>query len=198
MLIPTLPKRAELLQVVVARFHDIARRDSACSGLEILTISGTTWGEGCNQLARAASGDVLFLGADDALPADPLWFSNALAVLEQRQIPAARFLDRRYHPINPQVDAAPAGVEVGWTRLPLLYADTFREVGPLLDATWYADHDYSERLTAAGWPIVAAPNFSLVHLDGDRGWLTEAEHERSQRLYEAAVRQRQESAAASA
>ena len=61
----------------------------------------------------------------------------------------------------------------------------YAKVGPFIDATWYADWDYSERLVKAGYPIIATDGFAFTHLHGPRSWLTQAEDERQRREYEA-------------
>ena len=86
------------------------------------------------------------------------------------------------------VDEIPGGVPVGWCRSFLLTREIYERVGPFIDATWYADWDYSERLVAAGIPIVSCDGFAFTHLDGPRGWLTAAEDARQRAEYEASHR----------
>lgn len=163
-LIPTTGRREELLRVVTATYT--AQYPDA----EILTCEDRTWGWGLNDLIAQASGEYLLCGCDDTLP-HAGWFEAGRVTLDAGKEPASRYFRRDGTPLHER-DATPHGQPVGWCRAFLLTPDIFREVGPFIDATWYADIDYSERLETAGWPIVACDGFAWTHLDGERDWQT--------------------------
>lgn len=163
---------------------------SSPAEVEVLTIEEHTWGGGLNELSRRAQGAYWFCAADDAVPQGG-WFQAGLEALEAGVIPAARFHNQNGTPTHAQIDAAPHGHPVGWTRLFLLTPEIYAQVGAFLDASWYLDFDYSERLIAAGYPIDATDGFSFVHLDGDRDWLDEETDRRDHEIWQASVRARQ-------
>lgn len=183
-LIPTLPARADLLARVSKRFretlHDV--------GVEILTVEGCSWGEGLNVLAEQARGQYWSCACDDTEPSDPIWFSAARAMLDSGLTPASRYFNVAGEPLRPGTDDAPHGTPIAWCRSFLLTPAIFREVGPFLDATWWTDIQYSERLHAAGRPVTACEHYSFTHLDGPRDWLTKDEENRQRELYEEAAR----------
>jgi GT2 family glycosyltransferase len=72
-----------------------------------------------------------------------------------------------------------------WSRGYLLTPAIYEKVGPFIDASWYVDFDYSERLIAAGIPIVACDGYSFTHLDGERDWHTAVVDDQERRLWEA-------------
>lgn len=176
-LIPTLPGREEMLRIVSCA-HVAQHPDC-----EILTTTGYSWGEGLNQLAKKAKGDYWLCACDDILPHQG-WFYAARAVVDQGLTPATRYWDMDEEPLRPGTDDAVGGSRVDWCRSFLLTEEIYSDVGPLIDATWYADVDYSERLRESGREIIACDGFSFTHLDGDRDWLTEAEDHRQWRLYQ--------------
>jgi GT2 family glycosyltransferase len=108
-------------------------------------------------------------------------------MLDEGVEPASRYFTRDGDPVHP-VDVMPHGERVGWCRSFLLTRELYERVGPFIDATWYSDWDYSERLVAAGVPILACDGFSFTHLDGPREWLTGAEDARQRAEYEASHR----------
>ena len=164
-LIPTTGRREEMLRIVTCAY--VAQHPDA----EILTCEGFSWGYGLNELAPKASGEYLLCGCDDTLP-HAGWFEAGRAMLDAGQEPASRYFRQDGAPLHDR-DVQAHGTAVGWCRSFLLTPAIFREVGPFIDATWYADGDYSERLETAGWPIVAGDGFAWTHLDGERDWQTE-------------------------
>lgn len=179
-LIPTLGDRPIMLAAVQAAI----RREHPDA--EIMTIAGYSWGEGLNRLIPQASGKYLSCCCDDTLP-QPGWFEAGRQMLDWGAEPASRYWTVNGYPVNP-VDEAPHGMPVGWCRSFLLTPALYEQVGPFIDATWYADWDYSERLVAAGIPILACDGFSFTHLDGPRAWLTPMEDSRQRAEYEASHR----------
>lgn len=138
---------------------------------EILTCEGFSWGEGLNLLAMTAKGEYLSCCCDDTVPL-PGWFDAGRAMLDEGYTPASRYLNVDGSPLKPGTDDAPHGSVVAWCRSFLLTQEIFREVGYFIDATWYADVDYSERLRASGREILACDGFVFTHLNGERDWQT--------------------------
>lgn len=184
-LIPTIEERHELRAQTIAGY---VREGKRLGGLvEILTTSLYTWGGGCNQLALRAKGEFLLLAPDDLVPHEGC-LRAGLAMLAEGSIPFARYLTVEGAPLHPDYDAAPHGRLLDWTRVFLIPAALHRELGPLIDATWLTDIDYSGRLLAAGREIRSCEGFAFTHLDGSRAWRTaeiaaaeEAAHEASRR-----------------
>jgi GT2 family glycosyltransferase len=155
---------------------------------QILPAFGFSWGEGLNQMMPFAEGAYISCCCDDTVPV-PGWFDAGRAMLDSGSMPASRYWNGDGSPVHP-VDEMPHGEPLGWCRSFLLTPKIYEAVGPFINATWYADWDYSERLIAAGIPIHACDGFSFIHLDGSREWLTPEEDSRQRREYEAShVRQ---------
>lgn len=174
-LIPTTGRREEMLRIVSATY--VAQYPDA----EILTVAGKTWGAGLNDLIPKAKGDYLLCACDDTLPHGG-WFEAGLATLLEGKEPASRYFTKTGEPLHPR-DLRTHGEPVEWCRSFLLTPEIFEAVGPFIDATWYADIDYSERIQDAGWPIVACDGFAWTHLDGERDWQTEEESAREMGCY---------------
>lgn len=153
---------------------------------QILSAVVTSWGKGLNKMMPSAVGDYVSCCCDDTVPQEG-WFEAGRAMLEEGCEPASRYFNLDGSPLHP-VDEMPHGETVGWCRSFLLTSEIYREVGPFIDATWYADWDYSERLVAAGIPILACDGFAFTHLDGPRDWHTPAEDARQRAEYEASHR----------
>lgn len=179
-LIPTLGDRDGMLFQVTAAIR--AEHPDA----EILVLEGHSWGEGLNRLIARAGGEYLSCCCDDTVPQEG-WFEAGQAMLDSGAEPASRYFTRDGGPLHP-VDLMPHGEPVGWCRSFLLTREVYERVGPFIDATWYADWDYSERLVAAGIPVLACDGFAFTHLDGPREWLTAAEDRRQRAEYEASHR----------
>ena len=177
-LIPTIPGREELLRIVSAT-HVAQHPDC-----EILTTSVYSWGEGLNQLARRAKGDYWLTACDDILP-HAGWFHAARQAVDLGFTPATRYWHKDGSPLRAGTDDAAHGDRVDWCRSFLLTEEIYSDVGPFIDATWYADVDYSERIRETGREIVACDGFSFTHLDGPRDWNTEMEDRRQWALYQA-------------
>lgn len=181
-LIPTVGDRPELLARVSQRFretlHDV--------GCELLTVEGHTWGTGLNVLAEQARGAYWLCACDDIEPLDPMWFSAARVMVDADLTPATRYFNVAGEPLRPGTDDAPHGTPIAWCRSFLLTPAIFREVGPFIDATWWADINYSERLHSASRPVTACDGFSFTHLNGPRDWLTDEAHARELATYEGA------------
>ncbi len=190
-LIPTVGGREQMLLQVTAAIR-VEHPDA-----EILITEGRSWGAGLNALLAPpgsvnrliigqATGDYISCCCDDTVPQEG-WFEAGRAMLDSGVEPASRYFTVDGDPVHP-VDEMPHGETVGWCRSFLLTREIYERVGPFIDATWYADWDYSERLIAAGIPIRACDGFSFTHLDGPRGWLTPAEDARQRAEYEASHR----------
>lgn len=179
-LIPSVGGREEMIDQVRAAIEE------QLPDAEILTVYGYSWGEGLNQLMRVAKGNYISCCCDDTVPL-PGWFDAGRAMLDEGFEPASRYLRPDGTPLH-AVDELPHGEEIPWCRSFLLTPQMYREVGPFIDATWYADWDYSERLVKAGIRILACDGFSFTHLDGDRGWLTPEEDARQRAEYDASHR----------
>lgn len=183
-LIPTVGGRDSLLERVEREFYRLGAG-------RVLIKWGCSWGEGCNQLARIA-GDryrYLLLACDDTLPHEG-WFEAARPVVDADRTPVSRYLTPDGGPLRPGTDDAPAGTALPWSRSFLITPAIFAEVGPLIDTTWYADFNYSERLAEAGRPLLAVDGFTFTHLESSRDWLTPAEDNRQRQVYEAATEAR--------
>jgi GT2 family glycosyltransferase len=178
-LIPYLPDRLGLLDAVESKFHEtLADVDH-----ELVTVTGGSWGDGLNRLASIARGAYWLCACDDIAP-DHGWFEAARVMVDEGLTPATRYYDVAGQPLRAGVDDAPHGTPIAWCRSFLLTPAIFTEIGPFIDATWWADIDYSERLTESGRPVTACDGFTFTHLDGPRDWLTDEEHERQRVLYE--------------
>jgi GT2 family glycosyltransferase len=188
-LIPTIPGReAELAQVKSAYSYQLGGQ------CEILTTTLYSWGEGCNRLVPLAKGRYLLFATDDTVPHEG-WFEAGRAIVDEGLTPASRYLHppaivdgvsrppSTGEPLHER-DLLPHGAAVEWTRSWLITPERYAEVGPMIDTTWWADIDYSERMEAAGYPIVACDGFSWTHLPTERRWLTMEEEERQRRVYE--------------
>ena len=173
-LIPTLPNRADHLKLTLAGFtgNPVSK--------EILTITGHTWGEGLNQLAKKAQGEYWLCCCDDTVPAYG-WFWNAKIMLDGGVFyPASAYFHPDGTPLHP-MDEYLHGTPTGWCRSFLLTRELYEECGPFMDATWYTDIEYSERISHTGREIVACKGFDFTHLGSERDWLTpevQAEEER--------------------
>lgn len=179
-LIPTTGRREELLAITKATYT----RTLEGVEHEILTTALHSWGGGINELRTRAKGDYLLFAADDATPHDD-WYHSGRFCLATDRVPAARFITPLGYPQAWQ-DEAPDELPLHWTRFPFLPATLADEIGPLLDLSWFVDFDYSRRIEAAGWPIVAWPGFTFTHHDAPRDWLTPEEQERQRAEYLAA------------
>jgi GT2 family glycosyltransferase len=154
----------------------------------VFVIKGRTWGSGLNFLAETLKRsprhfDYWLTCCDDTVP-HPGWFEAARAVVDAGEMPAQRYFTRGGFPLH-DFDDAEDGTELPWSRGYLLTPELYERVGPFLDATWYVDFDYSERLSAAGIPIVACDGYTFTHLDGDRDWHTAVVDDQERRLWEA-------------
>jgi GT2 family glycosyltransferase len=183
-LIPTLGTRPELLERVIAAYRE--------QGCKLYTVQGMSWGAGLNDLMHMVGEcfDYLSCSCDDTVP-QPGWFEAARELVDEGLTPASRYFHPDGEPLNPDADLLPHRTPMTWCRSFLLTPAIFAEVGPFIDATWYADIDYSERLTASGRPIVACDGFAFTHISDERDWRTAevAEHELEQ--YELSVRRRE-------
>jgi len=175
-LIPTVGGREDMLHQVKTAC------EQTVPGCEVLVVYGFSWGEGLNQLATVAKGDYWSCCCDDTVPL-PGWFDAGRARLDAGMEPASRYFNADGTPLH-AIDDAPDGLPIGWCRSFLITPQMYDAVGPFIDATWYADWDYSERLVAAGWPIVATDGFAFTHLHGSREWLTPEEDRRQRAEYE--------------
>lgn len=175
-LIPTLSGREGEL------FQTVAGYRATVPDAEILTVSDLSWGAGLNLLAARSSGDLLLLAPDDAVPS-PGWFEAAYGFLTRGIAPGARYL-RPDGSGEVDKDEFPDGTPCTWTRLFLLQRSLFERLGPMIDTTWWADIEYSERIVDSGIPMQTCWGFSFSHIDGDRSWNTEVEERRQRELYE--------------
>lgn len=152
---------------------------------EVIVCEGVSWGAAMNEMAEVASGRYLLTACDDTLPR-PGWFGAARAMVDQGVQPACRFyeLDGSITPTWPGLDGCAHGTPVPWTRLMLLTPEILDRVGPLIDASWYVDIDYANRMRAAGIEILACDGYEFTHLDGARDWKTPEEDARCRREFE--------------
>jgi len=178
-LIPTTGRRPALLAQVLHALHEQFRPDE----LQVLMVSGLSWGAGLNELAKHATGEYWACMCDDTVP-HPGWLEAGVSMLAGNVQPSSRYLHPDGSPLRPGTDDAPHGSNVAWCRSFLLTRYLYGQVGPFIDATWYADIDYSERLIRYGMPILACDGYSFTHLDGDRDWLTGEEAARQLFEYE--------------
>lgn len=181
--IPTLAGREKLLAQV-----DRAVR-AEHPGAQVFVMPGVgSWGLKLNLMAGTAKGAYWLCCCDDTVPQEG-WFEAGRAMLDSGAMPASRYFTVDGFPLH-DLDDVPHGEPVGWCRSFLLTPEIYKRVGPFIDATWYADFDYSERLEAAGIPILACDGFSFTHLDGDRAWLMPQEDARQQAEYKTSRQQR--------
>lgn len=177
-LIPTVGDRDTMLAQVIAAY--------SAEGHDVRVIYGHTWGGGCNALAETETADYMLFACDDKLPRLG-WFDHAKAMLDSGAVPQSRNLTYSGFPLHELYDdALGAGEYSDWTRDFFLTPAIWRQVGPLLDTTWYTDIEYSARLNAAGWALRVCDGFTFTHLDGPREWRTQAVDARERQIYEAA------------
>ncbi len=181
-LIPTTGRRADYLARATAAYEEQAARIGPT--IEILTVEGFTWGEGLNQLIPQASGEYLLTVPDDVLPWEG-WFWPAQIMVDSGRMPASRYFSEAGVPMHLDCDMAMHGAPVAWCRSFLLTPAIFETVGSFIDATWWTDVDYSERLAAAGWPIVGCDGYGFTHLDAPRDWQVGDWEERERGEYQA-------------
>jgi len=181
-LICTTGRRQELLERVVEAY-----RDTVPSGVcfEVDWQAGdSTIGERANQLYARSRGALVFFACDDAVP-QPGWYEASTATLAEGKIPAVRFMQDG-KPLHELYDApAAAGQPFGFTRMFLLPRELRELVGDSLPIDWYGDIDYSQRVEAAGWPIVSCPGMVFEHLNGPRDWQNEQRDHQHYELYQA-------------
>lgn len=182
--IPTVGGRDAMLRQTVD-----AWADQLHSGIKTFWVDGYTWGEGCNRIASLCCGggyytdpDYLVFAADDCVPRPGALKAAVDHWLTTGTIPGARFYQDG-QPLAAGFDDLPAGTATTWTRLFLLTPEVYRQVGPLLDISWFADFDYSDRLAEAGYPITVCDGFAFDHLDGERTWAVDGEVDRQRRVY---------------
>ncbi len=185
-LIPTMTHRAPMLELVRAAFVE--------QGAEVFAITGATWGQGLNELAYIKERgpdrfDYYSCACDDTVPW-PGWFRAARELVDEGLTPASRYFHPDGEPLNPDADLLPHRAEMSWCRSFLITPAIFAEVGPFIDATWYADIDYSERLAASGRPVVACDGFSFTHISDERDWRTAEVAASELAAYEASVARR--------
>jgi hypothetical protein len=190
-LIPTTGRRPEILAATCERWEANSKAEGFT--MEILTTQLTqlyTWGEGCNQLLTRAKGEYVALVPDDVLPCEEGLFATALKAFDENVMPLGIYFHENGEPLHPNIDLLTHGQEHGWSRCFLLPQDLVQQLGPMIDATWYADVEYSERLLHRGWKIEARDNYWYTHLEAPRDWLTDEEEQRSRELYEKTVKER--------
>jgi hypothetical protein len=166
-LIPTLAERREQLHRTVAGYR------RTVPGCEVLWTSAFDsvfegWGAGCNYLARYAKGDVLLMASDDAEPRWG-WYEAGLAALRRGMMPRARLYEQG-NDSNPRFDQAPDWAPLDFSCFIFLPRPLYDRVGPVQASTWYVDVEYSQRLQAAGVPVVARTGFDWDHRNMPRRW----------------------------
>ena len=186
-LIPTTGRRPEILSRVARRWEWCARDEGYT--VEILTTNLYSWGEGCNYLMTRAKGEHVALVPDDVFPCEKL-YTRAKYALADRVMPLGRYFHENGQPLNEAIDHLDDSKPYPWSRCFLLPFDTAKLLGPMIDATWYADIQYSERLIDAGWKIEARRDYWFTHLEAPRDWLTPEEEQRSRDLYDNAKLQK--------
>lgn len=179
--IPTIAGREDVCATTIHAYLGQSRDDLF---IEVGTIKGKTWGEGCNALMGRPllPSDYFLLGCDDAVP--HLGAVQAAVDFHKQtgDLPGCRFLQDG-EPMDPSYDARPHGEETPWCRLFLLTQSIYNAVGPLLDLTWYTDIDYCQRLNEAGYRIRMCDGFTFDHLDPPRTWAVDGEVERQRAVY---------------
>ena len=175
-LIPTVGGREDMLHQVKTAC------EQTVPGCEVLIVYGFSWGEGLNQLATVAKGDYWSCCCDDTVPL-PGWFEAGRALVDEGLTPASRYLNVDGSPLKHGWDDAPHRKVLDWCRSFLLTPAIYADVGPFIDATWYTDIDYSERLRKSGREIVACDGYAFTHLGGERTWLTTEVCRREEEAY---------------
>lgn len=180
-LIPTMPGRQAELALTIGGYQRTAPGSQIC-----VTMGEQSWGAGLNKLtSEDADHDWLLFAPDDAVP-KPGWLEAALAMWEDGFFPCARYLDSTGKGVHAN-DELPHDTPVTWTRLFLLPRALYDELGPVIDATWWADIEYSERIVDAGYACRICYPFAFTHLDGDRSWLTPEKEAEQRATYQRAV-----------
>lgn len=180
-LIPTIDGREAMLEKVKEAFREL-HGDT----VEILSTKGYSWGSGINELTNMASGQYWLFACDDTIP-QPGWFDAARAMVDEGLTPASRYFHKDGTPLHER-DVQPHGTPVEWCRSFLVTRQIWEEIGTMIDTTWWADIDYSERLDASGRTVTACDGYNFTHLDSERTWLTTEEEDRQRKVYEEAKR----------
>ena len=186
-LIPTTGRRPKILERSQRRWEWCARAEGYT--VEVLTTSLYTWGEGCNYLMTRAKGDTVALVPDDVLPNAEL-YEKAVQGFADKVMPLGRYFHENGQPLHPTIDHLDHGQSHPWSRCFILPTEIVLQLGPMIDATWYADIEYSERLIEHGWTIRAHKDVFFTHMEAPRDWLTDEEETRSRELYETTIRER--------
>lgn len=183
-IIPTIRGREETLARVVNAYRETG------ADRVLTSIGHKTAGEAGNDLMLCLPHgcEHVLLTTDDMLP-HAGWLDAALKVAAPGVVPVARCLRVDGQPLQER-DGWEPGRESSWTRLFFLSPATFKHVGAFLDATWYIDLDYCERLQAAGYKLLTTDGFTFTHLDGPRDWHTPEVDKHEVGLYHAAQRER--------
>lgn len=177
-IIPTVGGREEMLHRVIDAF--------AVQGFEdIVTVQGLSWGAGINRAIEdgVCTGRRWLTCCDDTVP-DPGWHVNAFAMFDAGVTPVVRYYGEDGLPNVPGVDDVNHGRDMSWTRFFLLDQQIYDLCGPLLDTTWWADVDYSEKMLKAGRPLRACDGFRFTHLNAPRDWLTPEREQLERGRYE--------------
>src|SRR5438132_9558007 len=107
-LIPTTGRRPDLLRQVIAGFSAWPAVE-----IEILQITGLTWGEGLNQLTRQAHGRWWLTCCDDTVPIGTL--GAARKMLDLGYMPVQRYFTVEGEPLH-EYDTAPHMTPLPWSR----------------------------------------------------------------------------------
>lgn len=165
--IPTLKERQDQLLRTMVAYRKTA------PGCELWTTDRFDsvfegWGAGVNHLLEHATGEVILAASDDAVPRWG-WYEAGLAALRRGMMPRARLFEQGRDG-NPRFDQAPDWDPLDFSAFIFLERRVWEQVGPVQPSTWYVDVEYSQRLIAAGIPVVARHGFDWDHLNLPRHW----------------------------
>jgi len=179
-LIGTVDGREKYLEQTIAAYHDLTPQHVE---LEVrVSNEGLTLGAAWNRLAADTVSPIVLLGPDDMAP-HPGWWQAGVQSLVRRRVPQPLCFRVSGEPVHAVHDTLGQGAQSTWARFFLLWRPWLKRVGPFLDASWFIDLDYSDRLTAAGHPVAVESGFRFTHLDAPRDWLTPEVHQAEEQMY---------------
>ena len=158
--IPTQTGREESLERALTAY------EQTLEGWEwqlVLVKDAPSWSRGCNEGYLQAEHDIIQFGADD-LEAQPRWFEEAYALLEERdELPAAKVLN---HSADGFFDNWADGKDqeiVHFSRIPLMRRDQYERIGPWPAVDYASDIWVGEKAFSLGIRTRMLFSYCFVH-----------------------------------
>lgn len=198
--VPTIRGREPLLERTLNGFRQTVPADL----LQLIVVRdrpciGQAWTDG----ARAATGDMLLLAADDVIPA-PGWLEAVTDAVMRGVVPSPRVLnpDGSLHSCGSMgggmlLPDCPTGTPCATSPFPVLMRHDWQRIGPCIPAHYYADDYVSWMATRHGLAVEVVAEYELLHLEGAPGQSrmvarSQADRQAYLAAYAAAAREDQE------